>query len=162
MPWSPDILLQIPQLKSALVPEALSTQKPAIQFRPASHATPPHSFCHNVNRLLSREDSPTHAHLLPSQSLRWCSTWTFLEMQHLRPQKTELDVLERGPGICMSMSHKRSFRREYQEVPAITHKLLAAVKERVCHLVDTGGLCLRSHYGCESRTVKKAESWVKN
>lgn len=62
----------------------------------------------------------------------------------------------------MSISLKRSFRREDQEVPAITHKLLAAVKERVCHLVDTGGMCIHSHYGCESWTEKKAESWVKN
>ena len=83
-------------------------------------------------------------------------------MHNLRPQRTGLEVLERGPGICISITHKRSLRREHQEVPAITHKLLAPVKERVCHLVDTGECASIVMYGCESWTVKRAESWMKN
>ena len=61
-----------------------------------------------------------------------------------------------------SVTHKRSLRREHQEVPAITHNLLATVKERVCHLVDTGECAFIVMYGCESWTMKKAESWMKN
>ena len=83
-------------------------------------------------------------------------------MQNLRPQRTELEVLERGPGIHISVTHKRSLRREHQEVPAITHNLLATVKERDCHLVDTGECASIVMYGCESWTMKKAESWMKN
>lgn len=151
-PWSPDILLHIPQFKSALVPEAISSQKQVTLFPSPSHTAALEflSQCELIAQRWGPHPAPRPPPPFPESemmlpALQPVALAALGPLRNAESRAPDYWAGSSGKGprnLYFNQPSEHFLRLEHQEVPENMDKLLVPVKESVCHLVDTQGMCV--------------------